>query len=310
MPNRVNADRERIERALEPLRALNPRSRWMRWSRKLVFASVVAILVLYPKPWLLARHVQRSLNLAGLIEPGADGLAAVQQDALDSLAKQGLPPTAQNHLIAVERAVYRRWPYAYDWQTWGVANYLPTVAETMRLDRCDCKGRAVVAASVLARMGYTPHLVSDLSHLWVWTPEGEAMGPVRTRSGRRLIDANEQGNRLDLGALLSAGGLFTDLPARLGFSLSVFPPLRSGLLIVTLWVILLNARPRWSLALSGLGAMGLGALALGLGCARVEQASLIAAWGGIALLSLGVGLAWLSGRGPKRGERTLSSASA
>ena len=44
----------------------------------------------------------------------------------------------------VEKFVYGHVPYAWDWDTWGVADYLPSVAEVRRMGREDCDGRAVV----------------------------------------------------------------------------------------------------------------------------------------------------------------------
>jgi hypothetical protein len=82
-------------------------------------------------------------------------------------------------LGVVQQVVYERIPYAWDWDTWGVMDYLPTVRETLALGCEDCDGRAVVAASLLRRLGHQAWLVSDFTHTWVETTEGETMSPGR-----------------------------------------------------------------------------------------------------------------------------------
>jgi len=267
------------------LSLLNPPGRLKRWGVKVAFLLVVTVLVLYPRPWMLVRHIDRGLHLSALIEPnaaGVDRLAAEVRRETQG-ARNGDP-----QLRAVERVVYRALPYEYDWDNWGVANYFPTAAEAIARGRSDCKGRAVVAASVLAQLGFAPRLVSDLSHVWVWTAQGEAMGPMRTASGRRLIDADASGQRVDLRAIVSEGGVLVDLPVRLGFSINVFPALRTAIIALAVWLIVLRMPPRWWAAIAGAIVIGAGLIVLGRSSPHPEHAHIVGVWAGIALIAAGL----------------------
>jgi hypothetical protein len=88
-------------------------------------------------------------------------------------------------LQVVESLVYERVPYAFDWETHGVMEFVPTVGEVFAAGREDCDGRAVVAASLLKRMGYEAELATDFLHMWVYTPAGATMSPTSTRPSIR-----------------------------------------------------------------------------------------------------------------------------
>ena len=287
------------------LSLLNPPGRLRRWAIKLAFLFVVTLLVLYPKPWMLVVHIDRGLHMPALIEPDAIG---VEPLAAKVLAGAGATIDRKSQLRAVEAVVYEALPYQYDWDNWGVANYFPTAAEAIARGRCDCKGRAVVAASILARLGFQPRLVSDLSHVWVWTAEGEAMGPVRTVSGRRLIDADAGGQRLDLGALLSRGGVLVDLPARLGFSIYAFPPLRTALITAAVWVVALRESPRWSLAGTAAVLLAAGLALLARSSPSPERTNILGLWSGLVVLAAGLVLA--RARSPMPNEKARLHAAA
>lgn len=111
------------------------------------------ILVLYPNP------LKPVVSLHRLISPEVDPAAA------RSLA-DGLPSDP----VEIERAVLQRLPYCYDWESWSVPWYYPTVGEALEKGRADCKGRAIVLASVLEVKGIPYQINSSPTHVWVDYP--------------------------------------------------------------------------------------------------------------------------------------------
>ena len=222
---------------------------------------LLAVMVCFPHLPRLARHLVRVSNLQAMIEPHAPDLAQwdgplrerLEKTARVAAAKdtgppfeaaadwgellQRLPPRQVQ--AEVERFVYERVSYAWDWELWWNADYLPTVAEIFAraaagdgVLREDCDGRAVMAASLMRRLGYESSLVTDLRHVWVVTPQGEWMGPGRAKT---LISTPE-GNRL---ALRTA---WTNVPASLAYGLAVFPLWRE--LVILGGAFLLVRHPR------------------------------------------------------------------
>jgi hypothetical protein len=107
-----------------------------------------------------------------------------------------------------------------------VAEYLPTVAEVFEQGREDCDGRAVVAASLLRRMGYDAWLVSDLLHVWVETPEGETMSPTGGEKTFVGTDAGTQAT-VSMRILQNAG-------RGLVYGIAVFPLMRESIILALL----------------------------------------------------------------------------
>lgn len=147
---------------------------WQRGPLKAAFFLAVVILALYPKVWLIPVQISRLCDLNSVLDPQNPGLAVLEQEVRAALPANAQPRVA---LKAVEDVVYEHIPYAWDWDTWGVMDFLPTTAEALALGREDCDGRAVVAASLLCRMGYKAWLVTDILHMWVATEAGETMSP-------------------------------------------------------------------------------------------------------------------------------------
>ena len=151
----------------------------------------------------------------------------------------------------VQKFVLEKVKYKWDWDTWGAADYMPTVAEmfAQAAERSDgqlyedCDGRAVIAASLMRRLGYQADVVTDLRHVWVTTPQGEWMGP----GGRKTLVSTPQGNRLDLRTA------WQNVPASLSFGISVFPLFRELVILLTAYVLMLHKRTPWrAAALAGL----------------------------------------------------------
>lgn len=237
----------------------------VRWPVKLGLFALVLAGVLYPRFWLVPRWLGRLADMNAVLEPahpGLEGLAAEARDQAGPAAP--LAELAQS----VERAVRARVPYAYDWETWGVMDYLPTVGEVLALGREDCDGQAVIAASLLRRLGYEAWMVGDIKHTWVAVrdpaaPEAvpvELMSPGR---GAKALIGTETGTRpvLSLDALASAG-------RALPFGVAVFPLGREVIVLVALCA--LTMQPRSSRARR---AAGCGLLAAALALLRLAGAS-------------------------------------
>lgn len=214
---------------------------WTRWHLgprryrlplKCALFILTTALVLYPKVWLLPTEVGRIRDMNSVLDPENPGLAPLEAEVRNSLADGATPPDA---LAAVQQAVYERISYSWDWDVWGVVEYLPTVEEALAKGREDCDGRAVVAASLLRRMGYDAWLVSDLLHCWVETEYGETMNPT---GGDKTLVGAEQGT--DATVTL---GLLRNIARGLSYGVAVFPLGRE--LIIVGALALLTMQP-WS----------------------------------------------------------------
>jgi hypothetical protein len=165
-----------------------------------------------------------------------------------------------------EKLVYEKVAYQWDWEVWGAADYMPTVAEMFaKAEESgggqlfeDCDGRAVLAASLMRRLGYESSLVTDLRHVWVKTPAGEWMGP----GGGKTVQSTSGGNKLDLASV------WRNVPVSLSYGIAVFPLSRELVILATAFVLLLARRMPWRVAaicglllIQGLLFMRCGALA-------------------------------------------------
>ncbi len=213
-------------------RGLN-RLRWFwRCPLKVAVFLLVTALVLYPKLWLLPTAFARYRDMNSVLDSTHPQLVALQERVRDRL-----PPDApmKETLQAVQQAVCERIPYAWDWEVWGVCEYLPTVDEVFEQGREDCDGRAVVAASLLKRMGYDAWLVSDLLHVWVQTPEGETMSPT---GGEKTFVGTDAGTRATISIRMIG-----NLGRGLSYGIAVFPLIRELIILATLCAL---AMQPWS----------------------------------------------------------------
>ena len=117
---------------------------------------------------------------------------------------------------------------------WGVVDYLPNTEEVLRAGREDCDGRAVVAASLLRRMGHEAWLASDLQHVWVVTPKGETMSPGK---GEKTIQAGPDGTRLRM-----TTKMLGNLNRGITFGISVFPLTRQLIILAALCGLTMQPR--------------------------------------------------------------------
>jgi predicted transglutaminase-like cysteine proteinase len=207
-----------------------------RVSLKLTVLASVVLFALYPNPVLLVRQVGHLLNMESLIQPDLPAMPEINR-AIDQLLATNTPTLTE--FKAVERFVYRRIAYQYDWHGWWNLDYWPTAAEVWERQREDCDGRAVLAASILRARGYPEaRLVANLQHVWVAVGTNELMGPMADKNFRR------EGGKLVDGKLVGAKTVVT-LPSlkTLLDSLAMtckFPAWRVVLMLVTLLALLFH----------------------------------------------------------------------
>ena len=256
-------------------------SRWrLRILPKFLVFGAVTFFVLFPNPAQFVRHLIHVSDMQAMVEPDAPQLAeweaefrrrveekqqAVERAAAASAsaAEPFGPREVQKEL---EQFVYEKVKYDWDWNVWGGADYMPTIEEMFAqaagasdgLMREDCDGRAIIAASLLRRLGYESFVVTDLRHVWVTTPEGEWMGPGRTKT----IVSGSDGNQTAFFKTLA------NVPVALSYGLAVFPLWRELIILGTAFLLLLGGQRSWvpiafggMLLLQGLLFMRLGYLA-------------------------------------------------
>lgn len=210
--------------------------RWFtRLPLKWFILGFTILLVCFPYPALTLQHMKHWRNPDALIEPNAPSLQPWVEELRLQLPAD-LPP--QDALRRVEKFVYEKVPYEWDWNTWGLSDYLPTVEEVVSKGKEDCDGRAVIAASLLRNFGFESRIVTDFAHVWVQTDKGDAMGPGK----RKAIVATEKGMKFDWGA-------FLQLPDVLAYGIAVFPWPREAIVLTVAWWLLLNRRSSRRVAL-------------------------------------------------------------
>lgn len=267
---------------------------YIRVPIKLAAFLVVLAVVLYPDPRLLVSWIQRIRDMNSVVDPTHPGLDPFVADVK---RRVGVDPPPDELLKAVQDVVHERIPYAWDWETWGVMDFLPTVDEALRMGREDCDGRAVVAASVLRRMDYRAELVSDILHVWVETPEGRTMNPTSTE---RTLVGESGSTRLTI-----TPGLLRNLLRGFAYGVGAFPLVREIVILVAIFVLSLHPRLSFWRAVCG-GLLFWIALmtvrSVGIRAAmQTETADVLQVVAGIALAF--VGWTVLVARGEGRRER-------
>jgi len=243
---------------------------WLRWPAKWAIFLVVTFGVLFPNPNLLRRHIQHLRQLDSLPNPDEPTLAPVAARFDAYLTERGIDTLDAAVLLReVQKFVQHEIPYAWDWDVWGVAEYLPSLAEVIASGREDCDGRAVLAAALLRAKGIPAELVADTRHMWVRTPQGETMDPLgppilRSESGKLKV---RWSGLIDLGP-----------PA---YGISVFPLGRELIILLTAWLLLLPWRVDRRSAL-----LALALLVQGLLLIRTAGTNPVQPWTGGILLGL------------------------
>lgn len=242
---------------------------------KLAILGFTVLFVCFPYPARLVRHVTRWQSPNDLIEPNAPALEPLVAALRPQLSADMEPKEV---LKTVEKFVYEQISYDWDWNTWGMADYIPTVTEAIDKGREDCDGRAVVAASLLARFGYEATIVTDFAHVWVKTEHGETMGPGK----RKAVVATERGLSIQRDAL-------AQVPRALAYGVAVFPWERELIILIVAWLLLL--RPRGGVLCGGLAfaLFVVGLLLLRAGGSSYQHGELSVQLAGMVSLAAGVG---------------------
>lgn len=255
---------------------------YFRWPVKWAAFLAVTFLVLFPHPSLLVRHINHMRNMDGLPDPSEPALRGVSARFDAYLAQKAVKTSDPTVLLEqVNTFVRHEIPYSWDWDVWGVVDYVPTVAEVIAKGTEDCDGRAVLAAALLRAKGIPARLVGDTRHMWVSTPVGETMDPL----GPPIIQSQNGKFEIRWSGLIDLGP-----PA---FGISVFPLGRELIILAAAWVLLLPWRVDRRSAL-----LALGLLVQGLIIIRRAGTDPIHPWtGGIVLgmlsLALPIGGLWL-----------------
>jgi hypothetical protein len=204
---------------------------YLRWPLKWIVFIAVCFFTLFPHPRLFARHVRHLGAIDSLPDPREPALAPVKADFEAYLAARHVLRTSpQAMLQAVNAFVCGRIPYSWDWDTWGMADYLPTVREVIERGTEDCDGRAVLAAALLRSENIPAELVGDTRHMWVRTPMGETMDPL----GPAIVETRQGKPHVRWAGLIDLGP-----PA---FGISVFPLRREFIILAAAWILLLPRR--------------------------------------------------------------------
>lgn len=203
---------------------------------KLFIFLVVVFLVLYPHPSFFVKHIRHLRQLDTLADPNDPAVAAMSERFEKYLRKLASGPQPrlrpavegpETAIEAVDRFVYHEIPYSYDWDNWGVVDYLPTAGEAIARGTEDCDGRAVVAAALLRRRGVDARVMGDFQHVWVWTPKGETMSPLPMPVYRMT----------DQGMAIQWRNIINLKPV--GFAFGAFPLQRQLIIVVAAWFLLL-----------------------------------------------------------------------
>ncbi|HNO79904.1 MAG TPA: hypothetical protein PKN33_17795 [Phycisphaerae bacterium] len=247
---------------------------WKRWLLKAVVLALTVLIVCFPHPVLLARHLGHWSEPNAMIDAESKALDPLVPELMNSLPDGANRDTHPKEILrAVELLVYKKLPYAFDWDTWGMADYMPTVDEALAMGREDCDGRAVVGASLLKRIGFESQLRTDGAHVWVTTPQGDTMGPGKVS----MIETTPTGVKVNTQWLWT-------MPRILAVNTGLFPLVRELIIAVVLWGLLLHpAMRRYRMVVIGtLIIGGLFLLRSGGNLQRGESMTLV--WLGIAAL--------------------------
>ena len=254
----------------------------LRWPVKWVLLAVTLFVVSFPDPRLFVRHVRHWQDPNAMIDPDLPDLQPWVDELRTHLEPDMKPALA---LRTVERFVYKKVPYEFDWDNWGCADYLPTLGEVLDRGTEDCDGQAVVAASILQNLGYQAELVSDFAHVWVKTDRGETMSPGKHKS----VVAGKTGPQLYWETLTRT------LPKALAYSVAPFPLVRELIVLAVLWLLLLHRGVGWPVRVLCALVMIEGLLFLRAGGADWKGPVVWAQWWGIAHLAGAVACLMLCG---------------
>jgi hypothetical protein len=263
------------------------RWRWpIRWLIKCGFLLAVVFLTLYPHPSLFVKDIQHLRHLDAMPDPDSPALAPWARELAAQLPANATP---RQRIDIVQKFVYEKVPYAFDWDTWGVADYLPTVSEAVAKGRGDCGTRALIAASLLQRYDPTARMVTDCKHMWVKADAGECMHPA----GPEVIEATPTGLKTRWSNVINIRG-----PA---YGMAVFPLARELIIVAAVTLVLCDPRMRTRTAVGAVLLLVQGLLVVRLAARNPWAPVMWGVWLGLAEMaaaSIMMGVATRRGRRP------------
>lgn len=261
---------------------LNTLPWYSRLPIKWAILGLTVFLVCFPYPNLFVRHLRHWRNPNALIEPDAPALQPWVAELRPALPADLSPPET---LRRVERFVYEKVPYEWDWNTWGLSDYMPTVTEIIEMGREDCDGRAVIAASLLEKFGVKAQIVTDFAHVWVKTDKGELMGPGR----RKAVIATDRGLQIHWREMVH-------LPHASLYGIAVFPLIRQLIVLFVAWGLLLRTNVGAARSLLAIVLLCTGLLVLRKGASEYLKPVQWMQISGALAMATAVGLLLLRGR--------------
>jgi len=142
-----------------------------------LLALLWILLVLYPNPLNLIVSLQRAFN------PNIDPVS------VESLSRD-LPSDP----VAIENAMLQQIPYSYDWESYGMPWYVPTVEEVLERGEGDCKAMALVLASLFEAKNIPYRISWSPIHMWV-EYEGKEETPIENARVKFYQQDPETGER-------------------------------------------------------------------------------------------------------------------
>lgn len=137
-------------RKMEVINAIKP-SMGRAFRRYFPLLALLWILVvLYPNPLNLIVSLQRAFN-----------------PSIDPASVESLSRDLPSDPAAIENAVLQQIPYSYDWESYGMPWYVPTVEEVLERGEGDCKARTLVLASLFEAKGIPYRISWSPIHMWV-----------------------------------------------------------------------------------------------------------------------------------------------
>lgn len=131
---------------------------------KIFFLVIWILLVLYPNPLRLFNSVER------IFEPPISSEIVSAEFSPELIEKFENMESRE-----IERYILEYIPYQYDWQTFNLPWYYPTVEEVLANKKGDCKSRMVLLASIFEALDRDYEVRYSINHFWVHyegKPEG------------------------------------------------------------------------------------------------------------------------------------------
>lgn len=144
---------------------------------------IVLFFVLNPNLFLFIKQLFIYANVEQLIQTDFDGLKEINREIDTRLVPNS---TRHEEFKTIERYVYEKISYAYDWDNWGNLDYWPNAKQVWERGREDCDGRAILAVSILRSRGFSDAtLAGNFRHIWVTIGDDGLMSLDKEQNLRR-----------------------------------------------------------------------------------------------------------------------------